>query len=199
MLKSICLITKNYLFQYLLQNSKKISLPEEALIEALLLKQRIGAEALYSMYSSSLMGVISRIIIDTEIAEDVLQETLVKIWNSISQYSTTKGRLFTWMVHIARNMAIDKVRSKDYRNHAKNQDLDNLVNTYVTQRNVTNKPEHLGIKELVTKLKPDQYKIVDLIYFKGYTHIEVAQELSIPLGTVKTRLRMGIIELRKYF
>jgi len=180
-------------------SDKKIVLPEHELIEALQLKKQQGVEALYSMYSGSLLGIISRIITNTEIAEDVLQETLVKIWNSISQYSNTKGRLFTWMVHIARNMAIDKVLSKDYRNHAKNQDLDKLVNTYDTQQNVTNKPEHLGIKELVTKLKPDQNKIVDLIYFKGYTHVEVAEELSIPLGTVKTRLRMGIIELRKYF
>lgn len=184
---------------YHLLNSKKISLPEQELIEALLLKQRHGAEALYSMYSASLLGIISRIINDTEIAEDVLQETLVKIWNSISQYNATKGRLFTWMVNVARNMAIDKVRSKDYRNHSKNQDLEIHVNTYDQQNNTVYKPEHLGVKDLVTKLKPDQQKIVDLIYFKGYTHVEVADELEIPLGTVKTRLRMGIIELRKYF
>lgn len=183
----------------LLLKSKKISLPEGELIEALSLKQQHGAEALYSMYSAALLGIISRIINDTEIAEDVLQETLVKIWNSISQYNATKGRLFTWMVNVARNMAIDKVRSKDYRNHSKNQDLEIHVNTYDQQNNTVYKPEHLGVKDLVSKLKPDQQKIVDLIYFKGFTHVEVADELEIPLGTVKTRLRMGIIELRKYF
>ena len=172
---------------------------EEALIESLLLRKQQGAEALYSMYSASLMGIISRVITEKEIAEDVLQETLVKIWNSIAQYNATKGRLFTWMVNVARNMAIDKVRSKDFRNHSKNQDLDNLVNAYDEQSNTTYKPEHLGLKDLVGNLKPDQRKIVDLVYFKGYTHVEVSDELEIPLGTVKTRLRMGIIELRKYF
>ena len=172
---------------------------EEALIESLLLRKQQGAEALYSMYSASLMGIISRVITEKEIAEDVLQETLVKIWNSIPQYNATKGRLFTWMVNVARNMAIDKVRSKDFRNHSKNQDLDNHVNAYDEKSNTIYKPEHLGLKDLVGNLKPDQQKIVDLIYFKGYTHVEVSDELEIPLGTVKTRLRMGIIELRKYF
>lgn len=172
---------------------------EEALIESLLQKKQQGAEALYSMYSASLFGIISRVITEKEIAEDVLQETLVKIWNSIAQYNATKGRLFTWMVNVARNMAIDKVRSKDFRNHSKNQDLDNHVNAYDEQSNTVYKPEHLGLKDLVGNLKPDQQKIVDLIYFKGYTHVEVSDELEIPLGTVKTRLRMGIIELRKYF
>ncbi len=180
-------------------NTKKISLTEEELIQALLQKKQIGAEALYSMYSSSLLGIIQRIITDNEIAEDVLQECLVKIWNSIQFYDASKGRLFTWMVNVARNLSIDKVRSKDYRNHSQNQDLENFVNIVDLERNSEYKPEHMGLKELIGKLKPEQYKIVDLIYFKGYTHVEVSDELEIPLGTVKTRLRMGIMELRKYF
>src|ERR1700712_777553 len=151
------------------------------------------------MYSSSLFGVISRIINDTAISEDVLQETFVKIWNSFSSYSTEKGRLFTWMVNIARNLAIDKIRSKDFKNQNKNQDIENNVTFIDGQRNTVYKPELLGIKELVETLKPEQKSILDLVYFKGYTHVEAAEELGIPLGTIKTRLRMAIIELRKYF
>jgi len=179
--------------------TRKTSLEEPALIEALLQKKQIGAEALYHMYSPALFGIISRIIADKEIAEDVLQETLVKIWNSIHQYDTAKGRLFTWMVNVARNLAIDKVRSKDFRNHSKNQDIDNHVNSIDEHSNSSYQPDLLGVKDLLIKLKPEQKKIVDLIYFHGYTHVEVADELGIPLGTVKTRLRMGIMELRKYF
>nr|MBC7614189.1 sigma-70 family RNA polymerase sigma factor [Pseudopedobacter sp.] len=179
--------------------TKKLFLEEAELVEALKSQKKIGADALYEMYSNSLMGIVSRVISDTEIAEDVLQETFVKIWNSIQQYDPTKGRLFTWMVNVARNLAIDKVRSKDYRNHSKNQDLENHVNDIDETRNSTYKPELLGVKNLVQKLRPEQQIIVDMIYFKGYTHVEVADELAIPLGTVKTRLRMGIIELRKYF
>jgi RNA polymerase sigma-70 factor (ECF subfamily) len=179
--------------------TKKITLEEPVLIEALQQRKAIGAEALYDMYSASLLGVIFKIVADREIAEDVLQETLVKIWNSIHQYDATKGRLFTWMVNVARNLAIDKLRSKDFRNHSKNQDIENHVNAIDEQRNTTYKPELLGVKDLVEKLKPEQKKIVELVYFQGYTHVEVSDELEIPLGTVKTRLRMGIMELRKYF
>ena len=162
-------------------------------------REKIAVEALYDMYSASLYGVISRIITDTPTAEDVLQETFVKIWHSFAAYSADKGRLFTWMVNIARNLSIDKLRSKDFKNQNKNQELENNV-TFIDQQNSTvYKPELLGIKEMVTTLKADQQVILDLIYFKGYTHVEAADELGIPLGTIKTRLRTAIIELRKYF
>jgi RNA polymerase sigma factor (sigma-70 family) len=86
-------------------------------------REKIAVEALYDMYSASLFGVISRIVTDTAVAEDVLQETFVKIWHSFSGYSSEKGRLFTWMVNIARNLAIDKVRSKDFKNQTKTRSL----------------------------------------------------------------------------
>ncbi len=162
-------------------------------------REKIAIEALYDMYSSSLYGVIARIITDAATAEDVLQETFVKIWHSFSAYSTEKGRLFTWMVNIARNLAIDKIRSKDFKNQNKNQELENNVTFIDEQRNTVYKPELLGIKELVGTLKPEQKVILELVYFKGYTHVEASDELGIPLGTIKTRLRMAIQELRKHF
>lgn len=179
--------------------TKKIALSETDLIHALRHKERIAAEALYDMYSSSLYNIIYRVVQHEEIAEDLLQETFVKIWNSIASFDPEKGRLFTWMVNIARNLSIDKIRSKDFRNNAKNQDLENTVNFIDEQRSTAINPETLGLKDLVNKLKPDQKSILDLIYFRGYTHVEAADELGIPLGTVKTRLRMSIITLRKFF
>jgi len=172
---------------------------EEELVLSLRHREKIAVEALYDMYSASLFGVISRIINDTTIAEDVLQETFVKIWHSFSSYNIEKGRLFTWMVNIARNLAIDKTRSKDFKNQNKNQDIENNVTFIDEQRNTVYKPELMGVKNLVQTLKPEQRLIIELVYFKGYTHVEAAEELGIPLGTVKTRLRMGIQELRKHF
>ncbi|WP_342457028.1 RNA polymerase sigma factor [Mucilaginibacter sp. SJ] len=172
---------------------------EEELVLSLRHREKIAVEALYDMYSASLFGVISRIINDTNIAEDVLQETFVKIWHSFSSYSTEKGRLFTWMVNIARNLAIDKIRSKDFKNQNKNQDIENNVTFIDEQRNTVYKPELMGIKNLVQTLKPEQKQIIELVYFKGYTHVEAAEQLGIPLGTIKTRLRMAIQELRKHF
>jgi RNA polymerase sigma-70 factor (ECF subfamily) len=182
-----------------LTKKRKISLSEEELVLALKNREKIAIEALYDMYSASLYGVIVRIIIDQATAEDLLQETFVKIWHSFASYSSEKGRLFTWMVNLARNLAIDKLRSKDFKNQNKNQELENNVTFIDEQRNTVYKPELLGVKDLVSTLKPDQRVILELIYFKGYTHVEAADELGIPLGTVKTRLRMGIMELRKHF
>jgi RNA polymerase sigma-70 factor (ECF subfamily) len=103
------------------------------------------------------------------------------------------------MVNIARNLSIDKIRSKDFKNQGKNQQLENNVAFIDEQRNTVYKPELLGIKDLVETLKPEQKSILDLVYFKGYTHVEAADELGVPLGTIKTRLRMAIIQLRKHF
>ena len=107
--------------------------------------------------------------------------------------------MFTWMVNIARNLSIDKIRSKDFKNQNKNQELENNVTFIDERRNTVYKPELLGIKDLVETLKPEQKSILDLVYFKGYTHVEAADELGVPLGTIKTRLRMAIVQLRKHF
>ena len=177
----------------------KTSLPEAELIEAMRQKQKIGSEALYDMYSASLFGVIVRVVQDHELAEDLLQDTFIKIWNSVDSYDETKGRLFTWMVNLARNLAIDKLRSKDFRNNSKNQDIENCVISIDEQRNTTLNPEVLGVRDMVNNLRPEAKAVLDLIYFKGYTHVEASEELGIPLGTVKTRLRLAIISLRKLF
>jgi RNA polymerase sigma factor (sigma-70 family) len=177
----------------------KISLSEEELVMALRNKEKAGAEALYDMYSSSLYGIIFRIVQHEEIAEDLLQDTFVRIWNSFSSYDETKGRLFTWMVNIARNISIDKTRSKDFRNSSKTEDIENNVLSLEMQSGNTLNPETMGLKELVAKLKPEQKIVLDMVYFRGFTHAEVSEELEIPLGTVKTRLRNAIISLRKVF
>lgn len=179
--------------------TKKISLSEEELVSKLKSQDTLAIQALYDMYSGALLGVISRIIQHTEVAEDLLQETFIKIWNSAGSYDNSKGRLFTWMMNIARNLSIDKLRSKDFKNSNKNQDIENNVDFIDAQKEITFNADLLGIKDLVTSLKPEFKTVLDMVYFKGYTHVEAAEELNLPLGTVKTRIRMGIMELRKNF
>lgn len=174
-------------------------MPEVELVKAIRKKEKLGSEALYDMYSASLYGVIFRIVQHEEIAEDLLQDTFVRIWNSFDSYDSSKGRLFTWMVNIARNISIDKTRSKDFRNSAKTEDIENNVLSRDMQSTNALNPEILGLKELVAKLKPEHKIILDMVYFRGFTHVEVSEELEIPLGTVKTRLRNAIITLRKVF
>jgi RNA polymerase sigma factor (sigma-70 family) len=154
---------------------------------------------LYTMYSPALLGIILRIIKFDEIAEDVLQETFVKIWKSIDQYQESKGKLFTWMARLAKNTAIDHLRGRGYINSRKNSDLDEVFVEADKSNQMVYNPETIGLRKLTMNLCAPQKAILDLIYFQGYSQSEVAEELNIPLGTVKTRLRMAITTLRKYF
>jgi len=176
----------------------KIKIPEEDLIALLSSQDRKGISILYDNYSDALYGVIHRIVLIDEIAEDVLQETFIKIWNNFDKYDATKGRLFTWIVNIARNLSIDKVRSKEFINSGKNQALENHVFDIGNETENFN-PDHIGVRNLVKNLSPEQQLMVDLAYFKGYTQAEISEEFNIPLGTVKTRLRSAIMALRKEF
>lgn len=178
---------------------KKTNPSEPELVMALQNKDPAMLKTIYSMYSAALYGVISRIVLHSEVAEDLLQETFVKIWQSSSQYDSSKGRLFTWMMNIARNLSIDKLRSKDYKNSFKNQDIENNVGYIEDANKIIFNPDTLGVKQLVENLKPDLKAVLYLVYFNGYTHVETAEKLSLPLGTVKTRVRLAIIELRKSF
>jgi len=151
---------------------------------------------LYNQYAEAMLGVCYRYTKSLADAEDVLQETFLKIWNNFSQYDKTKGKLFTWIVNIARNLAIDFTRSKGFKNQQKNLDVDKIVSFIDSRRSTSFNPDQVGLKKLLDNLKPEQREILDLVYFNGYTQAEVAEELNIPLGTVKTRIRMALIQLR---
>jgi RNA polymerase sigma factor (sigma-70 family) len=185
--------------QKALATTKRITLTEEDLIKALKGRETIAIQALYDMYSGALYGVISRIIQQSEVAEDLLQETFIKIWNSAEHYDSSKGRLFTWMINVARNLSIDKLRSKDFRNSNKNQDIENNVDFIDAEKKITFNSDAIGLRDMVTSLKPEFFDVLEMVYFKGYTHVEAAEALDIPLGTVKTRIRMAVMELRKQF
>lgn len=180
-------------------SAKKIVYTEEQLIPALRNRDMKALEYLYDNYSAAIYTTIIKIVQTEEIAEEVMQEVFVKIWNTFSMYNHEKGRLFTWMVSIARNLSIDKIRSKDFKNNQKNQTIDDAVYAVDAVHQTAFNQDSIGVKELVSELQPNLRAVVDLIYFKGYTHVEAAEELSIPIGTVKTRLRSAIQVLRTYF
>ena len=150
---------------------------------------------LYDNYSGALFTVINQIVPDKDTAGDVLQEVFVNIWKKINTYDSSKGRLFTWMLNIARNAAIDKVRSKGYRDNQRNQ---SIIETESIGLNISSNPavSDVGLKKVLTKLNEESRKLIDLSYFQGFTHEEIAKMLGIPLGTVKTRIRTAIIQLR---
>lgn len=169
---------------------------QEELLEQIYKKDDKAFTLLYDMYAKSLFGVIFNLIKDKEEAEDVLQEVFVKIWKNLESYNESKGRFFTWILNIARNASIDRLRSKDFNNSQKNLSADNFVHILDDPSRLTNKIDTIGIQEFVKKLKPKCIQLIDLLFFKGYTQQEVADELEIPLGTVKTQNRNCINELR---
>ncbi|HEX9980250.1 MAG TPA: sigma-70 family RNA polymerase sigma factor [Flavobacterium sp.] len=153
---------------------------------------------LYDMYSRSLFSVISNYLKNREDAEDVLQEVFVKIWRNIDTYNDSKGRFYTWILNIARNASIDKLRSKGYGNDKKNVSADNFVHLLDDKNRLSSRIDAIGIQDFVKRLKPKCIQLIELLFFKGYTQQEASDELEIPLGTVKTQNRNCINDLRNF-
>lgn len=170
---------------------------EEELILLLKTGDQSAFSYLYDNYAGALNTVICKLISDQHLAEDILQEAFVKIWNNFSSYDATKGRLFTWMLNITRNLTIDTIRSKGYKSQAKIQNSDIAVTTVNNNSNENDKFDALGLREQTMQLKEEQKNVIDLAYFEGFTQEEISKKLGIPLGTVKTRIRSGISVLKK--
>ncbi|MFD2524091.1 RNA polymerase sigma factor [Emticicia soli] len=177
--------------------ARRISISEEELVALLKDKDQRGFNILYNNYSSALYGVLNKVIQSNDDANDLLQDTFLKIWKNIDNYDSSKGSIFTWMMNIARNLAIDKVRSADFRDSNYNVSIEDKVlhqidDEYQTAQDV----DGIGLQKIVDKLKPEYKQLIDLIYYKGYTQAEVSEEYGIPLGTVKTRIKSAVNTLR---
>ncbi len=171
----------------------KTTYEEGELVNLLKQKDDNAFSYLYDNYSGALYGVVKQIVSDGEVGSDVLQEVFVSIWSKIDSYDSSKGRLFTWMLNIARNAAIDKTRSKNYQQGLRQQPIDDNELTHPVVRPGY---DDYGLKKVLFKLKGEQRMLVDLSYYQGFTHEQIAKALNIPLGTVKTRLRSALSQLR---
>jgi RNA polymerase sigma-70 factor (ECF subfamily) len=168
---------------------------ETELIAALQAQDEQALSYLYDHYGKALFGVIYQIIPQQNVAEDILQEVFLKIWQNIATYHADKGRLYTWMLQIARHTAIDKTRSKDFNKQSKTITIND--NVYTQKAAGTNNMEDIGLRKTINTLPEDSRKLLELSYFQGYTQEEIANILQIPLGTVKTRIRSTLLQLRK--
>jgi RNA polymerase sigma factor (sigma-70 family) len=178
-----------------LNETKKYT--EEELVALLQNQDKQAFSYLYDNYAPALNNIVFRMVEDISLTEDILQETFIKIWNNFSSYDPSRGRLFTWMLNLTRNLTIDTLRSKGYKKQSKISGDENSVSNLQDNGININKFDSIGLRKQLANLKPEQSIIIDMAYFNGYTQDEIAKELSIPLGTVKTRMRTAIIELRK--
>ncbi|MGB5370906.1 MAG: sigma-70 family RNA polymerase sigma factor [Flavobacteriaceae bacterium] len=169
----------------------------EILIERFQQKDAQAFRRLHEMYAQNICGVINTIVNDEVLAQELCQDVFVKIWNNAHSYNASKGRFFTWLLNIARNTAIDEVRSKSYKNQKKNLSADYFVGMLEEDEGNEPRIDPKTLKKLVLNLKEKCIQIIELLYFKGYTQKDAAKELQIPLGTVKTRNRACISQIRE--
>lgn len=169
---------------------------EEVLVQGLRSHSKMHYEYVYDHYANALYGAILKIVTKEEVAEEILQDTFLRIWDKIEGYDPSRGRLFTWMINIARNLSVDKLRSKEMNKDRKTSGIDFFVSDLDKSWNTESSVESIGLKDLLKKLPVEQEFVIEHLYFKGYTQSELADEFNIPLGTVKTRLSLGIKKLQ---
>ncbi len=169
---------------------------EEQLIVLLKDRNENGFHYLYDHYSGALYGVILRIVQSKDYTEEIIQDVFVKIWNSIHQYDSSKGRFYTWMINIARNTAIDYLKSKSFQNELKNQPLPDFVYNSAELSTTNNSSDFIGFSNVLESLETDKKELIDLAYYQGYTQNEISEKLKIPLGTVKTKMRNALMKLK---
>lgn len=174
---------------------EKIKYHQDELVVLIKNRDQKAFSYLYDTYSKALFGIIYAIIDDHEETEVLTQNTFIKIWNSFDNYDSSKGRLFTWMINIAQNAAIDFKRSKNN----KNQNLNVSNNVYEVNELFTEdfSSDTIGLIGVVEKLTSENVLLIQLAYYKGCTQQEISEELNIPLGTVKMKMRKAILILRE--
>jgi RNA polymerase sigma-70 factor (ECF subfamily) len=151
---------------------------------------------LYVNYADSLYGVILKVTNNEELAQDALQETFVKVWKNSKKYDSKKAKLFTWLYRIAKNTAIDKIRS--YNNKFDKEVQIDKSNVYILPTSNLNQ-DVLDLREHVARLDEKYQIVLNALFFEGMTQQEASEELDIPLGTIKSRLKIGLRELKKVY
>lgn len=173
-----------------------ISPLEKQIVNLLQKSDKKAITLLYENYADALLGVIKKMISDDDTAQDVLQETFVKIWRYSKKYDSSKAKLFTWLYRIAYNSAIDKVRSQ--KNKSKNEVQIETSSVYKITSNELNE-DVIDIKKHLSRLDEKYQIVINALFFEGMTQQEASDELNIPLGTIKSRLKIGLRELKKVY
>ena len=172
------------------------TLLERHIVELLQEQNEKAISLLYENYGDTLYGVAFKVVKNEELAQDVLQESFVKIWKKGNSYDSTKAKLFTWLFRITRNTAIDKLRSLSTKSDKEIQiDVSDVYNLGIESI----RPEFMDIRQNLDKIEPKYQIVLDALFFQGMTQQEASEELDIPLGTIKSRLKIGLRELRKIY
>jgi RNA polymerase sigma-70 factor (ECF subfamily) len=153
----------------------------------------------YDHFSPTLFGVAFRILGSEALAEDAIQDTFIKVWQHRNQYDPKKGTIFTWLLNITRRIAIDRTRTASFKREKRVNTQNQWENPELNGHHWTPEIDTIGLRGIVNGLEKSQKEVIDLVYFQGMTHKEVHEKLNIPLGTVKSRIRLAMQKLRALF
>ena len=175
---------------------------DETLVTALEKRDQRALETLYDRYGDYVYSVCLRMVGDVQLAEDLTQEVFLRLWRRPDLYDVTRGRFITWLLSVARNRGIDERRSRGrrfrYENPPSPAAEELLLGAHANEGDdaAILSDERIVIQKALSRLPPEQKLAIQLAYFGGYTQQEIAQGLHQPLGTVKTRIRLGLQKLR---
>jgi RNA polymerase sigma-70 factor (ECF subfamily) len=173
----------------------------DAALVRLLLQNDVNAfEKLYDKYSRAVYSLVLRIVRQSGPAEEVVQDVFLQLWRNSTQYDAARGPFVPWLLTLARNRALDTLRLKSERQRRLENQTDELYSVVVApqyEKELDEKRLAERIRALVGELKPEQKRAIELAYFKGMSHSEIAAELREPLGTVKSWIRNGLMRLKE--
>jgi RNA polymerase sigma-70 factor (ECF subfamily) len=174
-----------------------VGLTDEDLLRRVAARDPAALASLYDRYAPLVYGLARRIVRDEDQAEDLVQEVFLRLWNRPEVYDRGRGTFRAWLLSIAHHLAVDVLRRRrrevSYQDKLAGPGTDDPVDTAMGQL------EGAAVRSLLGRLPPDQRRVIELAYFEGLTQREIAARLGEPLGTVKTRLRLGIIKLRALY
>jgi RNA polymerase sigma-70 factor (ECF subfamily) len=159
-------------------------------------KDKEALEQLYGRYEKILFSFLVKMTEDRELAEEALQEVFIKVWRGVGEYDESKGKFTSWLFTMSRNAAIDLIRKKKKPSVAL-EEAEELVSPESSVEETAEWQEKKEQLQLAVKdLSAEQQKMVQLFYFKGYTHEKISELCEIPLGTVKSRIRLALKKLK---
>lgn len=189
------------------QTSGSISIPMEELSDEVLIRAIAGGavwamEPLYQRYSRILYSLVYRMVSDHQITEDLLQDAFLSVWKRATSYSPQAGAVRSWLISIAHNRTIDYLRGVRRRSVLKEATWEDVERDERTAQpdaweGAWQSIQSDKVREALMKLPTEQRMVIELAYFQGWTHSEIAEGCQIPLGTVKARMRLGIIRMKR--
>ena len=156
---------------------------------------------LYDRHSRAAYSLAYRMMGEKQAAEDLLQDAVLKVWRGAASYRTGRASVRTWMLSIVHNRGIDQLRSLASRRRTQDKVEASAPTSQPSEAfaETWRNSQREQVREALSTLPPEQVKILELAYFSGFTHVEIAEVLSLPLGTVKGRMRLGLKKIRDYF